>query len=176
MPTPRPAPDGAEGMLVATDTLYAYVSVSAGSSLTLRRAASTASAAVGYLTRGTRVTMLAFDDDWACVRAPSGVTGFAARRYLYLPGSSSGGQPVVEDVPREPEKFREKKTGITVCNRAALTRSATELYRSYSTDSAVLARLPASTKVRVTAFSKKWAYVAFGGRNGFVLLKDLKAV
>ena len=61
MPTTAPAPAGAEGMLVATGELYAYVNVSSSSSLTLRRAASTSSSAIGALRRGAKVQLLAFE-------------------------------------------------------------------------------------------------------------------
>lgn len=162
-------------MMVATGTLYAYVSVSAGSSLTLRKSASTAAAPVAYLQRGTRVQMLAFDDDWACVRTASGRTGFASRRYLRLPGEAEA-QPVAQDVPKaQGAKFREKKTDVTICNRAAVTKLATKLYAANSTSSAVLGSLPAAAKVTVTAYNKTWAYVCFGSQRGFVPLKNLKA-
>ena len=176
MPTPGPAPAGAEGMLVATGELYAYVNVSSDSTLTLRRAASASSESIGALRRGAQVRMLAFDDEWACVRTEAGATGFVARRYLYLPGSSSGDQPVAKDEPKEAfSGFREVKTGVVFCKRAAVVKSETKLYQSYSTASAALAALPASAKVTVTAYNKKWAYVSCESGKGFVLLKYLRA-
>lgn len=179
MPTPKPAPTGAEGMLVATGTLHAYVNVTAGSSLTLRKSPSTSAVAIGYVQRGVRVTVLAFDDDWACVRTEAGVTGFAARAFLYLPGDSGGGQPVAEDVPKQEEeksgRFTEKKTGIVFCNRKGVTRVQTKLYKTYSTASAALLSVPQAKQVKVMAYNKNWAYVSYGGKKGFVLLKDLKA-
>ena len=163
-------------MLVATGELYAYVNVSSSSSLTLRRAASTSSSAIGALRRGAKVQLLAFDDDWACVRTDAGATGFAARRYLYLPGSSSGGQPVAEDEPKEVfSGFREVKTSVVFCRRAAKLKAEAKLYHTYSTASATLAVLPASAKVTVTAYNAKWAYVSCESGSGFVLLKYLRA-
>jgi len=188
MPTPAPAPEGAEGMLVATGTLYAYVKVSSGSSLALRKAASTNSAPLAYLKNGAQVQLLAFDDDWAYVRSTSGLCGFAARRYLYLPGSSDDSLPTVEDTPKdEPtdagndknlsssQKFKEVKTNITFCNIAARTKAAVKVYNSYSTSSAVLGSLPASTLVTVTAYNSSWAYVKIGSKRGFIQLKYLRA-
>lgn len=162
--------------MVATGTLYAYVSVSSDSSLTLRKSASSSAAPVAYLQRGTRVQMLAFNDDWACVRTASGRVGFASRRYLNLPGEAGSAQPVAQDVPKQQgAKFREKKTNVTICKRAAVTKLATKVYAGSSTSSAVLDTLPAAAKVTVTAYNKTWAYVYFGNQRGFVPLKNLKA-
>ena len=164
-------------MLVATGELYAYVNVASDSSLTLRKAPTTASASLGYLRRGAKVQMLAFDDEWACVSTEAGVQGFVARQYLYLPGNSAGDQPVANDEPKEESSkgFREVKTSIVFCRRAAIVRTDARLYQSYSTASAVLATLPASAKVTVAAYNQKWAYVSCESGKGFVLLKYLKA-
>ena len=192
MPTPAPAPSGAEGMLVANGTIYAYVNVSAGSTLTLRKAASTSAAPVGYLSRGTQVQILAFDDDWAYVRTTGGKSGFAARRYLYLPGSDSGSQPVAQDEPKEEnsgsdgngsgsgsssaafEKFKQIKTDIVFCNIPARTKSKVKMYKSYSTSSVCLGTLSASARVTVLAYNKQWAYAKYGGTKGFIQLNYLK--
>ena len=187
MPTPKPAPEGAEGMLVANGTIYAYVNVSADSSLTLRKAASTSSAPVAYLKRGAQVQMLAFDDHWAYVRTTAGKSGFAARKYLYLPGSDGGSQPIVQDTPKQEapaqkpessgsafEKFKEIKTDIVFCKIPARTKSQVNMYESYSTSSAKLGTLPASARVTVLAYNKQWAYASFGSHKGFIPLKYLK--
>lgn len=190
--TPAPAPEGAEGMLVVTGTLYAYVNVSAGSTLTLRKAPSTSAAPVAYLSRGAQVRMIAFNDDWAYVRASSGASGFAARRYLFLPGSDSGSIPTAQ-ATKKPEAtpkpqatkkpaassaggFREVRTDVKLCNIAAKTRTKANMYQSYSTGSRVLGTLPAATRVTVLAYNNSWGYVSFGGRKGFIQLKYLKAL
>lgn len=186
--TPAPAPEGADGMLVVTGTLYAYVNVSANSTLTLRKAPSTTAAPVAYLRRGTQVRMIAFDDDWAYVRTGSGVSGFAARRYLYLPGSDSGSRPTeppeataapkptATPKPSSSGKFREVKTNVKFCRIPARTRSQVKMYKSYSTGSSVLGSLPASAKVTVLAYNSSWGYVSFGGKKGFIQLKYLKPI
>ena len=188
MPTPVPAPSGAEGMLVATGTLYASVSVSSGSTLTLRKAPSTGAAPLGYLRSGQQVIVLAFNDDWACVRTLSDQSGFAARKYLLLPGEE-GSQPAAEDQPLDKDEeesddavqdagkkaFKGVQTDITICDIDARTKTAAKLYKSDSTSSAVLAQLSASAKVKVMAYNSGWAYVQYGRRKGYVQLKTLRA-
>ena len=188
MPTPVPAPSGAEGMLVATGTLYASVSVSSGSTLTLRKAPSTSAAPLGYLRSGQQVIVLAFNDDWACVRTLSGQSGFAARKYLLLPGEE-GSQPAAEDQPLDKDEeesddavqdagkkaFKGVQTDITICDIDARTKTAAKLYKSDSTSSAVLVQLSASAKVKVMAYNSGWAYVQYGSRKGYVQLKTLRA-
>lgn len=174
-------------MLVATGTLYAYVKVSEGSSLTLRKAASTSSAPLAYLKNGAQVLLLAFDDEWAYVRSASGTSGFAARRYLYLPGADEE-QGKAEDTPKQEEtaapeedtsasskKLTEVKTEIVFCDIEARTTAAVKVYQSYSTSSAQIGSLKADAKVTVTAYNKNWAYITVGSRKGFVQLKYLKA-
>lgn len=189
MPTPVAGPAGTEGMLVANGTIYAYVNVSANSTLTLRKTASTSAAPVAYLKRGAQVQILAFNDDWAYVRTAAGKSGFAARRYLYLPGSDSGSQPAVQDTPKNEkpsgssnagssesafEKFKEIKTDIVFCKISARTKTQVKMYKSYSTSSARLGTLPASAKVTVLAYNKQWAYASFGSKKGFIPLKYLR--
>lgn len=169
-------------MLVANDTIYVRVNVSSGSSLTLRSAPSSSAAALGYLQNGEQLTLLAFDDDWACVCTSSGLEGFAARKYLLLPGETAQ-QPTVDDeaAENEPEasegkgSFREIETDITICNITAYTRTTAKLYKSASASSTVLKNLDASVRVQVMAYNSEWAYVNCGGKNGYVLLKYLKA-
>lgn len=179
MPTAAPAPEGAEGMLVSNETIYAYVNVSANSSLTLRKAPNTAALPVAYLKRGTQVQLLAFNDTWAYVRTAGGTSGFAARMYLYLPGSDSGSQPVVTDTPKEDtntntKKFKEIKTDVVFCKIAARTKTQTKVYQSNSTSSKQLGVLPISAKVTVWAYNKQWAYIGFGSSKGFVPIQSLK--
>lgn len=190
MPTAIPGPAGTEGMLMANGTIYAYVNVSANSTLTLRKAANTSSEPVAYLKCGTQVQLLAFNDAWAYVRASSGKSGFAARRYLYLPGSDGGSQPEVQDTPKNEkpnqgsndtgssedafENFKEIKTNIVFCKIPARTKTQVKMYKSYSTSSAVQGTLPASAKVTVLAYNKQWAYAGFGSYKGFIPLKYLK--
>jgi len=190
MPTQVPAPEGAQGMLVVNDTMYAYVNVSETSSLTVRKSASTSAAPLTYLYRGTQVRLVAFNDDWAYIRTASGTSGFASRKYLYLPGNDAGSQPVAQDKPKQEEedlkdvqdsaeeelrKFREVDTGITFCSINARTTAQVKMYESYSTSSDVIGTLPASAKLKVSAYNSKWAYVRFGSRKGFVQKKYLKA-
>lgn len=161
---------------MATGELYVYVNVSQGSSLTLRWAPSTSAAATGYLSNGTKLQMLAFDDEWACVRTRSGKTGFAARRYLYLPGSADE-QPVVEDEPKdEVKKFKEVKTDVVFCNRRGRATDSVKLYQSNSTSSKALCTIPASAEFTVYAYNRRWAYVRYSGRKGFVLLEHIRPV
>lgn len=186
MPTPVPAPDGAEGMLVATGEMYATVSTSSGGTLTLRKSPYTSAKALGYLRNGEQVKLLAFDDDWACVYTSSDLRGFASRKYLLLPGENR--QPVAEDTPLEKKDdsedqeeadekggFREIETDIIICDLKARTQTAVKLYKSASTASAVLQNIKASARVDVMAYNSKWAYVKNGSHKGFVLLKYLKA-
>jgi len=136
--------------------------------------------------------MLAFDDDWAYVRTTGGKSGFAARRYLYLPGSDSGSQPVAQDTPKQEnsgsggngsgtnsseaafEKFKQIKTDIIFCKIPARTKAQVKMYKSYSTSSVCLGTLPASAKVTVMAYNKQWAYAKFGSTKGFIQLNYLK--
>ena len=173
--------DGAE-MKTVSGTKYVYVSVSAGSTLTLRETPSTSGAFITALARGTKLQLLAYDDEWTLVRTSSGQQGYAARAYLSVSAPEATTAPQADTAE---SLFDDNgsiypdmaKTGgdIVICNRAARTRRTTVLYRKNSASSTALAEIPSGAHVTVTAYNDSWAYVTYGGKSGFVLLKDLKA-
>ena len=183
LPTLEPihAPEGAEGMFVPVGTVYRYVRVSSGSALTLRSAPSTTAAAVGALSCDARVQLLAFNDEWAMVASESGARGFVAVRYLGTVASGGlGDQPVAEDTLRTPEPSEAPATpdeedevrivdlDVVFCNISARTTTSVTMYKKNSTSSSRICTIPAGTKLTVTAYDARWAYVKYGGKWGFV--------
>ena len=182
-------PDSDAGMKQVSGKKYVYVNVSAGSTLTLRAAPDAASAAKRSLPRGTKLQLLAYDDEWTRVRMQSGTEGYAARRYLSIDAPAAAATPRPEDdsgfwsaddgeaagsgsIYRDLEKAEGE---IVICSRRAKLRRAATLYKKNSTSSAAVAALSAGTRVTVTAYNASWAYVSWNGKTGFVQLKHLKA-
>ena len=181
---PTGAPSGAEGMFVPYGTLYRYVQVGSGSTLTLRSKPSTTATAVGTLARGARVKVLAFNESWAMVEAQSGAQGFAALQYLSA-SPLSADQPAASDAPRtpepsaapEPEDGEAVKTvdlDVVFCNISARTTAKVAMYQKNSTSSKCVCTIPANAKLTVTAYDKTWAYVKYGSKRGFVQHKYLE--
>ena len=171
-------------MLVPVGTVYRYVRVSSGSTLTLRSAPSTTALALGALRCDARVQLLAFNDEWAMVESEDGTRGFVAMRYLNAASSGGpGDQPVAEDTLRTPapskapaapdeedeeDEVRIVDLDVVFCNISARTTASVTMYRKNSTSSSRICTIPAGTKLTVTAYDARWAYVKYGGKWGFV--------
>ncbi len=168
---------------------YVYVNVSVGSTLTLRAAPDADAFARGSLARGTKLRLLAYDDEWARVLTESGAEGYAARRYLSInaPETAATARPDRDsdfwtaddnEATDSGSIYRdlERADGeIVVCNRRAKLRRAATLYKKNSTSSAVVAALPSGARVTVSAYNERWAYISWNGKKGFVMLEYLKA-
>lgn len=175
---PLPAPEGAEDMMISTGEIYLYINVQSGSTLALRSRPNTDAEAIAHFRRGARVRLLAFDDQWACVKDESGKTGFSAVKYL----SKSVVQPEATATPKpeesgkgdQPEWMRDFKridSGVVFCNRTAKTVEPAKLYRSFSTSSAVLGTIPEGMQFSVLGYNDEWAYVSRKGISGYVKLQ-----
>ena len=131
------------------------VSYVAVSSLNLRAQASTSSAVVARLAKGTKVTHLAAASrGWVKVKAGTR-TGYVSTAYLT---STAPATPTTPTTPSAP--------AATV---AYVNTSSLNLRAKPSTSSAVVARLAKGTKVtQVAAPSKGWVKVKAGTRTGYV--------
>jgi len=117
------------------------------------------------LEKDARVRILAYNDTWAEVRTSDGATGFvklaslSAVQQVSAAGSDTpdGGEIVV--VRDKPVRF--------------VSVDALSLFKSYSTESDILATLNAGEKVRLGAYNDKWACVRVRGITGFVLRSGL---
>ena len=86
-------PDSDAGMKQVSGKKYVYVNVSAGSTLTLRAAPDAASAAKRSLPRGTKLQLLAYDDEWTRVRMQSGHRGLCGAALPFHRCACGSGDP-----------------------------------------------------------------------------------
>ena len=131
-----------------------YVDVDADSSLILRKSASTSSAILSSLKRGTSVQVLSTSGDWAKVTV-SGKTGYAHTEYLSSTKiSTSSGTTTTE-------KTTTKYVDVDADSSLVLRKSA-------STSSTILSSLKRGTTVQVLSTTGDWAKVNVGGKTGYV--------
>ena len=171
--------------MVAVKDIRLYINVKSGGTLTLRSRPSTDSDALGYLRRGDQVKLLAFNDDWACIRDESGRQGFAAVRYLqeeYIqPDATATPAPERpddddDDQPAWMRSLKRVDTDVTFCNRKAQAATDAKLHRSASGSSSVLGTIPSGMEFTVLGYNSEWAYVTRKGIYGFVKIKYIKLV
>ena len=117
------------------------------------------------LEKDARVRILAYNDTWAQVRTADGATGFVKLASL----------SAVQQV--SPSKDAAVEGGSIVVPKGKQYRyvgvEALSLFKSYSTDSGILATLTIGEKVRLGAYNDKWACVRAQGVTGFVLRSGL---
>ena len=119
------------------------------------------------LDKGARVRILAYNDAWAQVRTEDGVTGFMKLGSLspMQQVAPTGNAPIDGgEITRVREKLMLYVSADTL-----------SLFKSYSTDSEILATLKNGEKVRLGAYNAKWACVRARGITGFVLRSGLSA-
>ena len=143
------APENLYGMVTVDTGLY----VNADDSIAPRRS----------LAAGDYVKILAYNSAWAYVRAEDEANGYvklnalsAVRRVEPTPAPAGNGVTVVEG-----------KVYQTIAVEAL------SLFKSYSTDSEVLATLRRGDRVRLGAYNDTWACVRVDGVTGFVLRSGL---
>ena len=149
-------PSGSTGSSSGTTAPSGTVRYVTASSLNLRAKASTSSAVVARLAKGTKVTYLASPSQgWVKVKAGSR-TGYVATAYLTStkPASGSGSG----------------STGSSSTAKVSyVTASSLNLRAKASTSSAVVTKLAKGTKVtHLAAASKGWVKVKAGTRTGYV--------
>jgi len=117
------------------------------------------------LEKDERVRILAYNDTWAQVRTDDGATGYVKLASLSAVQQvrPSGGADIdggeITVLKEKPHRY--------------VSVDALSLFRTYSTESEILATLKAGEKVRLGAYNQKWACVRARGITGFVLLSGL---
>ena len=155
------ASDNAGDIVTAQDNLFGLLTERAG----LYVNADDSVDPQQFLEKDARVRILAYNDTWAQVRTSDGTAGFvklaslSAVQQVAATGSAApeGGEIVV--VRDRPTRF--------------VSADALSLFKSYSTESDILATLNAGEKVRLGAYNDKWACVRVRGITGFVLRSGL---
>ena len=155
------ASDNAGDIVTAQDNLFGLLTERAG----LYVNADDSVDPQQFLEKDARVRILAYNDTWAQVRTSDGTAGFvklaslSAVQQVAATGSAApeGGEIVV--VRDRPTRF--------------VSADALSLFKSYSTESDILATLNAGEKVRLGAYNDKWACVRVRGITGFVLCSGL---
>ncbi len=143
------APDNLYGMVTERTGLY----VNADDSIDPRE----------LLEAGDYVKILAYNSAWGYVLAGDGVNGYvklsalsAVQRAEATPAPDGNGITVVEG-----KQYR------------IIAAEALSLFKSYSTESQVLATLRRGDRVQIGAYNDTWACVRVDGVTGFVLLSGL---
>ena len=156
------APNAGE-IVTAQDNLFGLLTERAGLYVDTDDSVSPSQA----LEKDTRVRILAYNDTWAQVRTDDGATGFVKL------GSLSPVQQVnaAGTAPIDGGEITvvRKKQALYV------SADALSLFKSYSTDSEILATLKSGEKVRLGAYNAKWACVRARNITGFVLRSGLSA-
>lgn len=117
------------------------------------------------LEKDTQVRILAYNDNWAQVRTSDGATGF-----IKLSSLSAVQQA---DAPEGETVEGGDVTVVKGRQYRYVSADALSLFKSWSTDSEILATLKAGERVRLGAYNDIWACVRVHGITGFVLRSGL---
>jgi len=117
------------------------------------------------LEKDAQVRILAYNDTWAQVRVADGATG-----YVKL-ASLSAVQQV--DTPEAEAVDGGEITVVKGKEYRYVNADALSLFKSWSTESGILATLKLGEKVRLGAYNDKWACVRIRDITGFVLRSGL---
>ena len=143
------------------DNLYGLLTERAG----LYVNADDSVAPVQALEKDARVRILAYNDVWAQVQSSDGAAGYVKLSSL---------SPVREVAPpQSPAIEGGEVTPVKGRRYLYVNADALSLFRSYATDSDILATLRVGEKVRLGAYNDKWACVRVRGVTGFVLRSGL---
>ncbi len=121
------------------------------------------------LPKGTYVKLIAYNRSWALVYTRSGAQGYVKRDYLV----GVQGAPNADPPAGAAQVDGGEITVVSGAQYLYVREDGLPMYRGYSVDSQVLARLSAGERVQVGAYNKKWACVRAGGVTGFVLVGGL---
>lgn len=158
-PTPDPGDDDAQ---------YAKIKLSnPKSSLKVRKKATTSSRVVCLVKHGKIVKILAVKNNWVKIQLPNGKKGFVMKKYLKKVKNASGAE--IEETGADIE---EAGSG----DIAAQLREDQFLLAKASTDAPTISGISAGEEVIVLAYSDEWAYIAYGGMEGFVPTASLRRV
>ncbi|MCR1982304.1 SH3 domain-containing protein [Cellulosimicrobium cellulans] len=153
-PAPQPAPKPP-----APQPTTRYVTAA---SLNLRASASTSSAVVARLPKGTKLSVASTSGGWLKVTA-NGRTGWVSAQYTSASAPAAPAKPAPAPAPPK-------------AATSYVTASSLNLRASASTSSKVVARLARGTAVtHAGTASKGWLKVTAGGRTGFVSTAYLSA-
>ncbi len=132
-----------------------YVSVSSGSNLNLRSAASTNSSILAKLTNGTEVSVISEANGWAKVKV-NGKEGFVSSTYLVTSNAKNH-----TNVPENNQTLVTKFVNVS-------QGSVLNMRSSASTSSSIISKLNRDTELTVISESNGWAKVRVNGKEGFV--------
>jgi mannosyl-glycoprotein endo-beta-N-acetylglucosaminidase len=138
-----------------------YVDVSKGT-LNLRNAASTSSAVMAALTKGTSVTVYWEANGWAKVNA-NGKDGFVSSKYLASQKQDASPIPVTPTSPAPAPQAAEP-----ISKYVKLDSGSLNMRNGASTSSSVIVKLAKGTQVKVLSESAGWAKIEVYGKTGFV--------
>lgn len=173
-------PVGYEVQKKATaEAVTKYVNVNEGSNLNLREGASTDTAIIGKLPKGTSVTVLHEKDGWAKVRV-NGKEGYVSTDYLVAGSAAGKGSTPAETglaKPSAPQKTVQNSHAPQASTRYVNVDpgSHLNLREEASTRSASVGKLARGTEVKVYSEENGWAKVKAAGKEGYVSSKYLTA-
>jgi mannosyl-glycoprotein endo-beta-N-acetylglucosaminidase len=131
-----------------------YVNVKTGSSLNVRKSASTSSAILIKLPSGTEVKVQSESNGWAKIQV-NGVEGYVSSEFL----STSKSNPAP---PKE-----EQQTSKTMFVNVSLG-STLSMYNSVSTNASILVKLARGVEVTVYSEENGWSKIEAYGKTGYV--------
>ena len=141
-----------ESSSVTIETFSAQVSAA---SLTVYKSASATSKKLGTLAQGQKVTVYAYNSDWAYIGL-NGKYGFCPRSGLSRSGSAT-----------QPDADLDSAIPATV------TAESVAVYQSASTASKKLGTLRKGAQVNLVKSSQSWAYIELNGKYGYCALDAL---
>lgn len=134
-----------------------------GGWLRLREAPNYGAKTLASFNTGTRVTEIQSLGEWSYVQAPGGLSGYMVRKYLAVPGTTSG-----------------SATGGMYNGGASSNATVTSqnglgvrLRSGPSISFQVLGLYPVGTSVRVMARGASWSFVRIGKTNGYMMNRFL---
>jgi mannosyl-glycoprotein endo-beta-N-acetylglucosaminidase len=136
----------------AQPTVTKYVAVSAGSSLILRKSASTDSTVVAKLTNGAEVKVYTESNGWAKVQA-NGQDGYVSSQYLSTTKTGSNNTEQQTTIM----KYVNVNPGTSLNMR-----------KGTSQDSSIILKLARGVEVTVYSETNGWAKIAAYGQVGYV--------
>ena len=155
-------------MTVVSGTLIAYVNVSEGSTLTLRKGPTTGSSAVLQMARNTPVYVLGYNSEWARVRTLFGTTGYVAVRYLRFSSDKTPTTPAPTPTPEAPSM-----TVVSGTKYGYVIKSGLPMYENAIQTASVLGTITYGERVRVYAYNNTWCYAEYYGVKGYLPMYGL---
>ncbi|MEH7093643.1 SH3 domain-containing protein, partial [Neobacillus vireti] len=139
-----------------------YVNISSGSSLNVRKSASTSSAILTKLTHGTEVMVYSVSNGWSEIRV-NGQKGYVSSQFLTASKPTTGTTPAAEQTVK-------KYVNVSVGSSLNMRKSA-------SSDASILLKLSRGVEVTVYSISNGWAKIKAYEQTGYVnaqFLSDTK--